>query len=667
MPQNKFVSQIEHFNTRYKEDIAGDSYFGKPLAPVKMAEEKLSSKGTPSIAYFSMEYGLAPNIYNPFHVKKPVHPKGMHYDHEVFSNLRAMDYFHYLRVERPPDLPIYSGGLGVLAGDTLKSAADLGLSMVGVGILWHEGYFEQKFLFHDGQVPMPMLWDPYAFPGLIPLKNHVKIQLKEDVIHLRLWKYYVYGFEDKSVIPLVLLDSHLPENTEEIRKLTYRLYRSDDEWWKFLQRTILGMGGILALDELGYSIDEFHLNEGHAAFAYVAKACGLPEAEQKNLQKKFLYTCHTPVAAGHDRFSMKLAEKILPFDKMEIVARWGQDPHQSELINMTCLAMNASRAINAVSQLHGKVTRLQFPNFKEKLKAITNGVHHLTWVSEPMAQLFDQFQKEIGSWREDPTLLKKAEKLMGNNAFREGLWKAHQENKQRLSQFLKPWKLDPDLFTIGWARRIAGYKRPGLLLHDAQKLLDMTKRVGPIQVLIAGKAHPNDNVGRGIISEMLSKIDQLNMRYEDLKVIMLENYDTYFGRLLTSSVDVWLNNPLPPFEASGTSGMKAILNGVIQLSTLDGWVAEAEDTGIARIFGYRSKDGAAIANEHDWKMEEDSKALYKELEELLDLYYRTHRKGSLQTDSQWVDMMIHCVSQAGFFNTHRMVKEYQEKMWGMGQ
>lgn len=662
MAQNKWIAQIENWEERYQDDIDEKTFFGRSMAVIKKAEEKLLAPEIRSVAYFSMEYGLAPNIYHPFKAVKSVNPKNMHYDHEVFSNMRAMDYFHGLHVERPPDLPIYSGGLGVLAGDTLKSSVDLGVSLVGIGILWHEGYFEQKFLFHDGQVPLAMLWDPNYFPGLIPLKHRVKIQLKSDTIHLKLWKYYVYSHDEKHVVPLVLLDANLPENSDEIRKLTHRLYRSDSEWWKFLQRTILGMGGIQALEALGYAIDWYHLNEGHAAFAYIEKACGLNDKEREDLQKKFGYTCHTPVAAGHDRFSLHLAEQILPEDKMNLIRALGMDPHQHEMINLTHLAMNSASKINAVSQLHGKVTQHQFPEFRNKLQAITNGVHHLTWVSEPVAKVLDTFSEKIGAWRKDPTCLKKVEKLIDDESFRDALWRAHQENKEKLCHLLSAWKMDKDVFTIAWARRIAGYKRPSLLLHQIEKLIKIAKEKGPIQILIAGKAHPNDNVGMGIISDMLSRIDQLNMRYEDLKVIMLENYDTYFGKLLTSSVDVWLNNPLPPLEASGTSGMKAILNGVIQMSTLDGWVAEAEKAGIAKIFGYRA-EGGHIDSEFNLRMDEDSGALYETLDPLVSLYYATNRKGVVNQKSEWVDMMTHCIATAGFFNTHRMVGEYASKMW----
>jgi glycogen phosphorylase len=224
------------------------------------------------------------------------------------------------------------------------------------------------------------------------------------------------------------------------------------------------------------------------------------------------------------------------------------------------------------------------------------------------------------------------------------------------------WKMDENVLTIGWARRITGYKRPSLLFHDIDKLVSMAKRLGPVQIFLAGKAHPNDNIGAAHIDAILDHIDKLNNQYDLIKVLILENYDTYFGKLLSNSVDVWLNNPLPPFEASGTSGMKAILNGVVQCSTLDGWVVEAEHDDIGWIFGYRH-EGPEIGSESELRLDEDSDALYKTIEEMLTMYYQMNQKGKISTDSPWIDKMINCVRRAGFFNTQRMVEEYNAKMW----
>ena len=259
-----------------------------------------------------MEFGIAPSIYNSFSLTRPMSEKNQFYTHEVFSNYWLCDYLFKVRIDKMLDIPIYGGGLGVLAGDAIKSSADLGLSVVGIGILWNKGYFKQSFWYKHGQVPEELTWDPSTYPGLIPLKNIVTIDTKEGTIHLRLWKYYVYSYDKKHACPIILLDSNLPENKPSFQKLTDQLYRSDDVWWKICQRVILGVGGMKALKSLGLSIDRYHLNEGHAAFALAESYVQLKDKTQfKEYQKKFAYTCHTPVEAGHDRFSIADVERLL--------------------------------------------------------------------------------------------------------------------------------------------------------------------------------------------------------------------------------------------------------------------------------------------------------------------------------------------------------------------
>lgn len=641
---------IEDYEKR-KNNISGELFFGYPASSIVQAEKNLLSKDVRSIAYFCMEYGLAPSIYNTFNGHQPVSDENKFTHHEVFSNLRTMDYFFSLNIDKMLDMPIYSGGLGVLAGDTLKSAADMKLSMAAVGLLWSAGYFKQNFWFQYGQVPEEMHWDPYSYPGLVPLKNIIKIELEGAPVYLKLWKYFVYSYDKKHVVPLILLDADIKKNSDKIRKLTGQLYRSDSPWWKISQRAILGIGGIAALDELGYSIDMYHLNEGHAALAFIERTKG-----------KFSYTCHTPVAAGHDRFYVQDLEKMLKKDELELLKKFGRDEGDPKVINLTTMALSVCEHVNGVSKKHGEVTRLQFPKYKNKIESITNGIHTHTWVSQPMAELFDKYKKAFGDWRQDPTLLKNAVQLKSDKGFRADLWSAHQENKKYFAKMLERWQIKENVFTVAWARRIAAYKRPSLIFEDPKRLLDIAKRVGQIQIVLAGKAHPMDNLGATHINEMLNAIDLLSNERESVRVIMLENYDTYFGKLLTNCVDVWLNNPLPPFEASGTSGMKAILNGVLQLSTLDGWVVEAADANIGKIFGYRHT-GTEIGDEGNLRFSEDSKALYTSLEEMAALYYKTNESGRLNVDSQWIDMMINCISQAGYFNTHRMLSEYQQKIW----
>lgn len=663
MNYKEFTEQIENFDGYYSKDIDESTYFSFPMAPILEAESKLANHAEKSIAYFSMEYGLAPSIYNSFHLNRPMSPKNEFFKHQVFSNYWISDYVFKINIHKMLDIPIYSGGLGVLAGDSVKSMADLGLSVVAMGILWNKGYFKQNFWFKYGQVPEELSWDPHSYPGLIPLKNRVRINTKQGDLVLRLWKYYVYSYDKKHVVPLVLMDSNLPENSEHFRKLTDQLYRSDEVFWRILQRSILGIGGMKAISDLKLSIDCFHLNEGHAAFALVEKYIQLADkAQMATEKKKFVYTCHTPVAAGHDRFQITDLEAIFTDNYVEAAKKFGKEIPASKDVNLTYICLDNCRHVNAVAQKHGDIMRLQFPAFAKRIDAITNGVHAHTWVSESFAQLFDKYSSVFGDWRADPNRLGEAGRLIKDENFRKDIFQAHQLNKRHLLSVVKPWKLQEDILTICWARRITNYKRPSLIFQHIKEVLKIAHHIGPLQIIFAGKSHPMDTMGATHIQNIMEHVDQLNKEYKSVKVLVLENYDTYFGKLLTNCVDVWLNNPLPPFEASGTSGMKAILNGVVQLSTLDGWVVEAEHDDIGWIFGFRH-EGPEVGDENDLRLEEDSKALYTALREVTGLYYRTNKNGAIDIDSPWIDKMIHCVRRGGFFNTQRMVQEYKAKMW----
>jgi starch phosphorylase len=668
MMEDKLVSeflslvQVDDPEGIYSKDIAGGKYFGMPLKAIIAAEKRLLSGDENGIAYFSMEYGLATSFYNKFITNRNINPSNKLPENEVFSNFRLADYFFDLHIDNIIDLPIYSGGLGVLAGDTMKTMADYKLPVAGLGMLWHSGYFRQKFWFKYGQAPEKMQWDLRTYPGLIPLKNKVKISLKSGDIYLKLWKYYVYSYKHDYAIPLILLDADSEPNSQKTRELTDQLYRADDTWFKILQRVILGFGGVSALKELGYNICKFHLNEGHAVFSFIEMARGLTLQDLDKLKGQFVYTCHTPVEAGHDRFSIDDLRGVLKDEDMNIIEALGRE--RDGIINLTLLSMNISSSTNAVSKNHQKVMHLQFPAYKEHIKYVTNGVHPYTWISHNFMELFQKYSHIFEDVKSNPMILSKVVELRGNIDFRRELWKAHQANKANLCGFLKNWKLNNDIFTICWARRIAAYKRPSLILHDVGRLLDIAKKIGPVQVILAGKAHPNDNLGGTYVNEILDTIDSLSESYDFLKVIALENYDISMAKVLTSGVDVWLNNPLPPFEASGTSGMKAILNGVLQLSTFDGWVAETEDKNIGTIFGYRNKEGA-VGNESDLHLDDDSDRLYGALEEMMKLYYKTNRQGEVDPASSWIDTMIDCISTGAYFNTYRMLDEYKNLIWGM--
>ncbi len=655
------LTGLDASKEQYLKDVSDSKFFGFPIEPVLRAEQALKSASKPSIAYFSMEYGLAPSIYHTFESENEIDESNVTRNHEIFSNLKQMDYFHHISVEKLLDLPIYSGGLGVLAGDTLKSAADLGVSLVGLGVLWHKGYFQQKFWFRGGgQFPEELSWDPDSYPGLIPLDKTVEIDLSGHKLKLRLWKYYVYSYDLKNVVPLVLLDATHEDNPDYMHELTDQLYRSTNAWIKITQRMILGVGGMKALEALGYNVSKYHLNEGHAAFAFVEKARTAQDID--SLKKQFAYTCHTPVEAGHDRFDFMEVEAAAGQERTEIFRRFGTDSHNQNVANLTQLCMNACEHVNGVSQKHGEVTRIQFPAHRDKIKSITNGVHTFTWMSEPVKNVLLKYKGVIGDFESDPTLLKNVSGLKNNVEFRKDIWQAHLDNKKQLSEMFKQWFFRPEVFTISWARRFANYKRPTMLFHDMNRLVEFSKNIGELQIIIAGKAHPADSFAAGFMDEIMEKINHLGGQRKTLRVLFLENYDTYFAKLLTSSVDVWLNNPLPPFEASGTSGMKAILDGALQLSTLDGWVVEAADKGIGEIFGYVPQEGE-LGSEADLKMDQDSKALYEALFKLMTTYYATASGKEDAASSKWIDMMINCIVESAYFSTHRMVREYKELIW----
>lgn len=651
---------VENFDKDYSKDICKGKYFGFPIDPIIRAEKRLRDAKERSIAYFSMEYGLATSFYNTFKSTGEVHEANKTPKNTVFSNYRVADYLFDVKTDSLIDLPIYSGGLGVLAGDTVKTMADYKLPAVGIGILWRSGYFRQEFWFKYGQVPEKTHWDPHSYPGLIPLKNTVTLKLKNEDIRLKLWKYYVYSYKLDYAVPLILLDAEIPENREDLRMLTDQLYRSDNSWIKLMQRIVLGFGGISAVNALNYPVKIFHLNEGHAVFAFIEKARGLSSEQVESLKGHFCYTCHTPVQAGHDRFSTDDMQRVLKDDDFRLIQRFGRE--DSGLINLTLLSMNIASSINAVSRRHQEVMQLQFPEYKDRIKYVTNGVHPYTWISPDYIKLFKDFTPPVEDIDSNPMSLANVSLIRNNESFRKQIWLKHKVNKQRLCSLLEKWKLKEDVLTLCWARRIAAYKRPSLILQDIERLISIAAKVGPLQIILAGKAHPNDNLGFTFINEMLDKVDKLgDKNYDILKIVILENYDIYLGHLLTSGVDLWLNNPYPPFEASGTSGMKAIFNGVVQLTTSDGWVVEAEDKGIGKIFGTRYSEGK-LGNEFDRSMKDDADALYKSLEDLSAMYYSTYN-GKLNVSSPWIDMMINCVAVSSHFNTYRMLDEYKSLIW----
>jgi starch phosphorylase len=578
---------------------------------------------------------------------------------------RSIAYFT-MEIALEPAIPTYSGGLGVLAGDTIRSAADLKVPMVAVCLLHRRGYFYQRLDAYGNQQEEPVAWDIQDF--LTELPERAAVNLEGRTVGLRAWKYEVMGVSG-FVVPVYLLDADLPENSDWDRRLTDRLY-GGDEWYRLCQEVILGIGGVRMLRALGYrDLKRFHLNEGHAAFLTLellheeAARAGhdtIGHAEIEAVREKCVFTTHTPVAAGHDQFPLDFLEKIAGnfqylIDDQDVLAvnvqkhifqydrEFAQIPEltrQGVRLNLTYLALNLSKYVNGVAKRHGEVSRLMFADYP--VDSITNGVHAATWATRPFQELYD---RHIPGWREDNFSLRYV-----LNIPEEELWAAHQKAKEHLLDYVNRETnlgLGLDIFTLGFARRAAVYKRADLVFTDLDRLRRLAREVGPLQIIFAGKAHPLDEPGKDLIRRIFRAAEALR---GDIKVAYLANYDTWLARLLTGGVDVWLNTPQPPNEASGTSGMKAAINGVPSLSTMDGWWLEGH---IENFTGWSIAVGAPGGLE----CVDDADCLYRKLEEvIIPRYYRER--------STFLNAMYGAIALNGsFFNTQRMVQQYVVKAY----
>ena len=541
-------------------------------------------------------------------------------------------------------IPTYSGGLGVLAGDMLRSAADLELPMVAVSLIHRKGYFDQHLDSRGNQLESPAKWTPEEYLVRLPIKVTVSIENRE--VRVGAWKYLFQGITGHTV-PLFFLDADLPENTAADRGLTDFLY-GGDERYRLCQEVILGLGGVAMLRALGYDdIGMFHMNEGHSAFATLAlleeQSRSSPgrefsEVEIETVRHQCAFTTHTPVPAGHDRFNAELVYRILGNGRAMALA---QMQLLDGFLNMTELALRLSGFVNAVSMRHRDISRAMFPN--HNIQAITNGVHATTWTSAPFASLYDRFAP---GWRRDNSYLRYAVGIPLAE-IRQARGNAKKELFQQV-RWLTGTQLDEKVFTLGFARRATGYKRGDLIFTDRERIQQIARQVGPIQIIYAGKAHPRDEGGKAIIRHIFEAAATLA---EDVRVIYLENYDMALGKLLCSGVDVWLNTPLRPQEASGTSGMKAALNGVPSFSVLDGWWVEGHVEGVT---GWSIGD----ANENDTASE--ALSLYTKLENvILPLYYRE--------PDRFAQMMRSAIAFNGsYFNTQRMLCQYVKNAYADG-
>jgi len=543
--------------------------------------------GKPKIAYFSMEIGLDKNI------------------------------------------PTYSGGLGILAGDTLKSCADLNVPIIGITLLTESGYFYQKIDDEGNQIELPINFKSSDFLTLLPTKNSVKIEGRK--VSINTWYYLIKGINEY-IVPVFFLDTNLEENSEQDREITKYLYGGDNKY-RLAQEIILGIGGVKAVKSLGYkTIDKYHMNEGHAALGTLELYREFKNVDQ--VRDKCVFTTHTPVAAGHDQFDLSFAKPMLGDMLPDSIL--DQITFENKL-NMTRLALFFSHYVNGVAKKHGEVSRNMFPGYS--IDSITNGVHTTTWVSEPFQRLFD---KHMPGWRSDPYILRSTFSID-----KQEIWNAHLEAKKKLVDFVNNRYnvgMNYDDFTIGFARRQTAYKRPDLLISDPERLKSIAEKVGHIQIIYSGKAHPKDGSGKESIKKIFTTMKTIN---GNIKMAYIHNYDITIGKMMTAGVDLWLNTPRRPREASGTSGMKAAHNGVPQFSTLDGWWLEG---CVENITGWAL--GPEKTKEEESDDEIDKYDLYNKLENwIIPKFYKDR--------DNWIRTMRSCIAiNASFFNTNRMIQQY---------
>ncbi len=527
----------------------------------------------------------------------------------------------------------YAGGLGILAGDTLKSAADMGLDMVGITVLYKYGYFKQELEPETGkQIEKNDNWDYQNILELLPQKTEIEIEGRKVVIQV--WKYAIKGINGH-VVPVYFLDTDLKENHEEDRYASFSLYSKFDHT-RIRQEVILGAGGVLALNAIGHEIfDNYHLNESHAAFA-VFPLLDILQSKEK-VRSHVVFTTHTPIKHGHRGYEVGTYKHYLP-------SNW-HGYLENKLIKegrilLTDICLEYAKYINGVARRHGQVSREMFPG--NEIDHVTNGIHVGTWLSDPLAEVFDKY---LSDWRQDPKLLRNAMAIADKD-----LDDAHKQSKQNLLDLVEQktaQQLDLNIFTIGFARRVDGYKRPDFIFSDLNRLQYIARKFHGLQLIFAGKAYPDTESMEAIIS----KIYLLGKYIEgDLKVVYLPNYDMDIGKLMVGGSDIWLNNPIKPLEASGTSGMKAAANGVPNFSILDGWWPEG---WVEQETGWSIGTDVGQASNHEIELND----LYYKLEnEILPTFYFNTQK--------WLELQKQAIAIDGsYFHTHRMLGEYLQKAY----
>jgi len=553
---------------------------------------------------------------------------------------RLIAYFS-MEIALEVQMPTYCGGLGLLAGDMLRAAADSQLAVAGVTLLHRKGYFRQRLAADGWQTELPCEWPVRDF--VKELAPRASVMIAGRTVHLRAWQYDVTGSKG-GIVPVYLLDTDLPENAEWDRRITDQLY-GGDTWNRLCQEIVLGIGGVRMLRAIGHhGLTRFHMNEGHASLlamelldeqALEAGRERFNHDDVEAVRKKCVFTTHTPVPAGHDKFPLDMVAAALGRNEVsemrEVFCFEGE-------LNMTYLGLNLSHYINGVAKKHTEVSQRMFAGYK--IHDITNGVHAATWASPPFQRLFDRY---MPGWRDDNFNLRHALSLPADD-----VWEAHAEAKAELLGRVNRETnvgMEANILTIGFARRIADYKRADLLFQDVERLKSIARQTGGFQVVVSGKAHPGDTFGKETIRKIFRAAEALKGH---VKVGYLADYDWELGRLMTAGVDVWLNTPLPPREASGTSGMKAAVNGVPSLSVLDGWWIEGCIEGTT---------GWAVGNQartqdSDQSNPLDAASLHDKLEKVvIPAYYRER--------GRFLDTMRHAIALNGaFFSSQRMLLQY---------
>ncbi len=526
------------------------------------------------------------------------------------------------------EIPTYAGGLGTLAGDAIRSSADLKLPLVAVTLISKRNYFRQKLDENGRQSEQPREWNPEKLLVLLP--NEVFVQIEGRSVKVKAW-LYKYKSVTGGVVPVIFLDTDHDGNTQEDREITFYLY-GGNERYRLKQEAILGFGGVRILDALGFKVRKYHMNEGHSSFLSVELLRKFAMDIEK-VRELCVFTTHTPVDAGHDKFNYGLVSEVLDTVDVALLKQFGG----ADVLNMTCLALNLSNYVNGVAKRHQQISSKMFAGYE--IHAVTNGVHSFTWTGESYRKVYDKY---LPGWAIEPELLAKVDIIPDCD-----IWAAHEEQKQDLIDYANlatDSSLSSDVFTLGFARRATEYKRPTLLFSNLERLRTISQK-GKVQAIFAGKAHPRDEGGKRLIEQIYKFGNQLK---GDVEIVFLEDYNMDIAAKMVGGVDVWLNTPLRPMEASGTSGMKAAHNGVINFSVLDGWWAEG---WIENLTGWAIGSHSAEIDIAETTLKE-AEDLYNKLEYVITPMFYDRR-------DQWVKLMKNSIGKiAYYFNSHRMMRRY---------